>query len=142
MTSGNRDQLFAGAIPELYESYLVPMIFEPYAEDLAARVASRTLTRVLEVAAGTGVVTRRLAAALPPSAAIVATDLNPAMLDQAALVATSRAVEWRQADALQQDRKERHQERNDHFRQQAKAKPGQQQPSGRYNDAQPKQDIS
>jgi len=54
---------------------------------------------VLEIAAGTGVVTRRLASALPESVAIVATDLNPGMLDRAAATGTSRPVEWRQADA-------------------------------------------
>jgi SAM-dependent methyltransferase len=56
---------------------------------------------VLEIAAGTGVVTRALASALPESVSIVATDLNQAMLDQASLVGTKRAVEWRQADAMQ-----------------------------------------
>jgi SAM-dependent methyltransferase len=99
--SVNQDRLFAGAIPQLYESYLVPLIFEPYAVDLATRLAPRSVTRVLEVAAGTGVVTRRLAAALPASATLVATDLNQAMLDQAAATGASRAVEWRQADAMQ-----------------------------------------
>lgn len=79
----------------------MPLIFEPYATDLASRLASRPVTRVLEIAAGTGVVTRALAAALPDKASIVATDLNQAMLDQASAVGTKRAVEWRQADAMQ-----------------------------------------
>jgi len=95
------DSAFAGSIPQIYERYLVPLLFEPYAVDLSSRVAPRRPARVLEVAAGTGVVTRQLADALPPSAAIVATDLNQAMLDQAAAVGASRAVEWRQADAMQ-----------------------------------------
>jgi SAM-dependent methyltransferase len=56
---------------------------------------------VLEVAAGTGVVTRAMLASLPATTAIVATDLNQAMLDQAAAVGTRRPVEWRQADAMQ-----------------------------------------
>src|SRR5512139_2458356 len=90
------DRIFAGSIPQLYDQYMVPLIFEPYAEDLAARVALRQPTSVLEIAAGTGVVTRRLAKALPPSTSIIATDLNPAMLDHAASLGTSRAVEWRQ----------------------------------------------
>ena len=80
---------------------MVPLIFEPYATDLANRLASRPVTRVLEIAAGTGVVTRELAAALPDKVSIVATDLNQAMLDQASAVGTKRAVEWRQADAMQ-----------------------------------------
>lgn len=94
------DKIFAGSIPRLYEAYLVPLIFEPYAEDLARRVASGTPDRVLEIAAGTGVVTRRLASALPRGVSIVATDLNPSMLDMAAAVGTSRPVTWRQADAM------------------------------------------
>ncbi|WP_194722620.1 class I SAM-dependent methyltransferase [Noviherbaspirillum malthae] len=92
---------FAGNIPQLYEEYLVPLIFEPYATDLGSRVASCQPSRVLEIAAGTGVVTRQLAKNLPAGVSIVATDLSQAMLDQAAAVGVARAVEWRQADALQ-----------------------------------------
>jgi len=101
MSSPNTDKVFAGSIPKLYDSYLVPLIFEPYAADLANRLRARPLARVLEIAAGTGVVTRALASVLPESTAIVATDLNQAMLDQASAVGTKRAVEWRQADAMQ-----------------------------------------
>ena len=101
MSQPDSDKVFAGSVPKLYESHLVPLIFESYATDLARRLASRTLSRVLEVAAGTGVVTRALAAVLPPSVAIVATDLNQPMLDMAAAVGTQRPVEWRQADAMQ-----------------------------------------
>ena len=101
MSSPSTDKVFAGSIPRLYDTYLVPLIFEPYAADLANRLKARPLSRVLEIAAGTGVVTRALASALPESATTVATDLNQAMLDQAAAVGTKRAVEWRQADAMQ-----------------------------------------
>lgn len=101
MSNPDTDKVFAGQIPQLYETYLVPMIFQPYAADLAKRLASRKLSRVLEVAAGTGVVTRTLASVLPAHVAIVATDLNQAMLDQAAKAGTTRPVEWRQADATQ-----------------------------------------
>lgn len=94
------DKVFAGSIPKIYERYLVPLIFEPYAADIARRLSARRPARVLEIAAGTGVVTRALAAALP-EAAIVATDLNQAMLDQAAAIGTPRPVEWRPADAQQ-----------------------------------------
>jgi SAM-dependent methyltransferase len=97
----NTDKLFAGSIPKLYEEVLVPLIFEPYANDLVARLATRAPGRVLEVAAGTGAVTRKLATALPPSSSIVATDLNQAMIDTAVQVGTSRPVEWRQADAME-----------------------------------------
>jgi len=101
MTHANVDSAFAGSIPQFYERYLVPLIFEPYAADVASRAARRKPSRVLEVAAGTGVVTRRLAAVLAPGVSIVATDLNQPMLDHAASVGTDRPVEWRQADAMQ-----------------------------------------
>ena len=100
MTSPDGDKLFAGSIPQFYEQYMVPLIFAPYAADLASRVARRRPARVLEIAAGTGVVTRQLASVLAPEASIIATDLNQAMLDHAAAVGTARAVDWRQADAM------------------------------------------
>jgi len=100
MVSPDSDKVFTGSIPKLYDTYLVPLIFEPYAADLANRLSSMRLSRVLEIAAGTGVVTRALASALPESVSIVATDLNQAMLDQASAVGTNRPVEWRQADAM------------------------------------------
>jgi ubiquinone/menaquinone biosynthesis C-methylase UbiE len=95
------DKVFAGSIPKLYDTYLVPLIFEPYAADLVDRLRTRPLTRLLEIAAGTGVVTRALASTLPDSVSIVATDLNQAMLDHASVLGTARPVEWRQADAMQ-----------------------------------------
>jgi SAM-dependent methyltransferase len=95
------DSVFAGSVPRIYETYLVPLLFTPYAADVANRLAARSLSRVLEIAAGTGVVTRTLASALGADVSIVATDLNPAMLEQAAAVGTARAVEWRPADAMQ-----------------------------------------
>lgn len=101
MSSHGTDKLFNGSIPELYDAYLVPLIFEPYAADIVSRLASKPLTRVLEIAAGTGVVTRAMASKLPESVSIVATDLNQPMIDRAATIGTRRAVEWRQADAMQ-----------------------------------------
>jgi SAM-dependent methyltransferase len=101
MGSSGTDKVFAGSIPKFYETHLVPLLFEPYAADLVNRLASRSLSRVLEVAAGTGVVTRALASVLPERVSIVATDLNQPMLDQASALGTKRPVEWRQADAMQ-----------------------------------------
>ncbi len=101
MSNPDTDKVFTGSIPKLYETYLVPLIFEPYAADLASRLASRSLTRVLEIAAGTGVVTRALASVLSDRVALVATDLNQPMLDLASALGTKRPVEWRQADAMQ-----------------------------------------
>jgi ubiquinone/menaquinone biosynthesis C-methylase UbiE len=101
MNKPNTDTAFRGSIPALYEEYLVPMLFEPYAVDLVERLRVLNVASVLEVAAGTGVVTRAMAAALSPNVAIVATDLNQAMLDRAAQIPIRREVTWRQADAMQ-----------------------------------------
>ena len=76
MSSPQSDKNFGGSIAKFYDEFIVPLIFEPYAEDLARRLAARRLARVLEIAAGTGVVTRRLASLLPDDVSIVATDLN------------------------------------------------------------------
>jgi ubiquinone/menaquinone biosynthesis C-methylase UbiE len=95
------DKVFAGSIPENYDRYIVPLIFERYAADLAQRAASLSPGAVLEIAAGTGVVTRALAPKLSPVASYVVTDLNQAMLDYAASrQAPDSRIEWRQADAL------------------------------------------
>ena len=94
------DKVFAGSIPEIYDRLLVPLIFAPYAADLADRVARRRPDRVLETAAGTGVLTRAMAARFPPAVRIVATDLNQPMLGQAAKRQSGGSIEWRQADAL------------------------------------------
>jgi SAM-dependent methyltransferase len=96
-----RDKEFLGKVPKLYDTYLVPLIFEPYAADLVTRLEGRALSRVVEVAAGSGVVTRAMASVLPENVDIVATDLNQAMLDHATEVGTRRPVEWRRADAMQ-----------------------------------------
>lgn len=95
------DTQFAGSIPEIYDSVLVPMIFEVYANDLAERVRAAGALRVLETAAGTGALTRALDAKLPPEASIVATDLNQPMLDfNARRGPAEPRVVRRQANAL------------------------------------------
>ncbi|MGL9621488.1 methyltransferase domain-containing protein [Bradyrhizobium sp. U531] len=97
----NTDKVFAGSIPKIYDEYLVPMIFSVYAEDIARRVAARSPAVVLEIAAGTGAVTRAVAAALPPGIHYVATDLNEPMLAVAAQrQANDDRITWRQADAM------------------------------------------
>ena len=93
------DVRFSGSIPANYERYMVPLLFRPYAEVLAERAARLQPKRILETAAGTGVVTSALAKALP-DADIVATDLNQAMLDVAQTRVSSPNVTFRQADAL------------------------------------------
>jgi SAM-dependent methyltransferase len=94
------DRSFAGSIPMLYEQLLVPLIFAPYARDLAARVSAVYPRAVLELAAGTGVVTREMARGLPADCEIVASDLNQAMIDHAATIGTARPVQWCRADAM------------------------------------------
>ena len=95
------DKVFAGSIPEFYDTYLVPLIFEEYANDLAERTASVEPKTVLETAAGSGVVTRALAPRLTSDASYVVTDLNQPMLDYAASKQGSDTrITWRQADAL------------------------------------------
>lgn len=94
------DQGFTGSIPKLYDEYLVPLIFEPYAADLVNRLRSHSLGHILEIAAGTGAATRAMACGLTEGVSIVATDLNQAMLDHASAIGTRRPVEWRQADGM------------------------------------------
>jgi len=95
------DKVFAGSVPENYDRHMVPLIFEPYAADLARRAASLSPGAVLETAAGTGVVTRALAPKLSPTASYVVTDLNQPMLDHAAArQGPDSRITWRQADAL------------------------------------------
>jgi SAM-dependent methyltransferase len=74
----DRDRSWVGSMAEIYDRHLGPAVFHPFAVDLARRAAAGRARRVLEVAAGSGVVTRALVAALP-DATVVATDLNPAM---------------------------------------------------------------
>src|SRR6188508_112902 len=95
------DKVFTGSIPENYDRYMVPLIFEPYAADLARRAASLSPSAILEIAAGTGVVTRALAPKLSPGGSYVVTDLNQPMLDYAASrQAPDSRIKLRQADAL------------------------------------------
>lgn len=92
--------VFDGTIPQYYDAHLGPMFFEPYAHDLAGRPEVPSGGALLEVACGTGRVTRLLRDRLPASAHITATDLNDAMLDYARRhLPEARALTWRQADA-------------------------------------------
>ena len=92
---------FVGGIPQHYDQGLGPMIFVDYATDIAQRVATGNPARVLETAAGTGIVTRKLRDALPTGARLTATDLNPPMLDIArAKFRAGEQVEFQPADAM------------------------------------------
>lgn len=95
------DKVFAGSIPELYDRLLVPLIFEVYARDLAARAARFAPLSVLEIAAGTGALTTALASQLGAQCSILASDLNQPMLDRAATKPVLQGrVTFQQADAL------------------------------------------
>jgi ubiquinone/menaquinone biosynthesis C-methylase UbiE len=96
-----RDLVFAGALPEIYDAYLVPLIFEPYAADIARRAIEADAHSILETAAGTGVVARALTPLLSAKARYVVTDLNSPMLARAASrQAPDPRITWQQADAL------------------------------------------
>jgi ubiquinone/menaquinone biosynthesis C-methylase UbiE len=93
------DAVFSGSIPTIYDNYLGPLIFEPYAQDLANRLSALNPERVLETAAGTGIVTRAFLRSLSAGASVVATDLNQPMLDHAAKQVSSSRLSWQKADA-------------------------------------------
>ncbi len=91
---------FVGSIPENYDRYLGPVFFAPYAQDLVGRLAVGEGATVLEIACGTGIITRMLKDQLPTSVRLVATDLNQAMMDFAQRKFTAdETIEWQQADA-------------------------------------------
>lgn len=92
---------FVGSIPENYDRGLGPIFFADFAADTARRVAAFAPTRVLETCAGTGIVTRNLRDVLPAVASLIATDLNPPMLEIArAKFRPGETIEFRPADAM------------------------------------------
>ena len=91
---------FSGSIPAAYDRYLGPILFQPYAEDLAARLRMEEPGSVLELACGTGILTRVLRSKLAPGVQLIATDLNEPMFRHAATkFDTGEDVVWQQADA-------------------------------------------
>ena len=95
------DSVFSGSIPDIYDDYLVPLIFEHFAEDLAKRTAAIGPDSVLEVAAGSGVVARAVARVLGMDAGYTVTDLNASMLERAVVRQPEDArIDWRPAHAL------------------------------------------
>lgn len=94
-----QDTVFSGSIPAIYDRFMVPLVFAPYAEEVAKRARGFMPGHILETAAGTGVVTDALHRALP-DAEIVATDLNPPMLEEAARRVNAPQIRFQPADAL------------------------------------------
>jgi SAM-dependent methyltransferase len=94
---GDDDRLWLDSMAEAYDRWLGPAVFRPFAVDLARRAAHHRPDRILELAAGTGILTRELVAVLP-DAELLATDLNPAMVSLGSTRVPS--ADWEQADAL------------------------------------------
>jgi SAM-dependent methyltransferase len=95
----DRSAQFTGSIPAAYDRYLGPMLFEPYAADLVARLAVPPKAAVLELACGTGILTQRLRRALPVTVTLTATDLHEPMVAYARGKLPNAPVTWQQADA-------------------------------------------
>jgi ubiquinone/menaquinone biosynthesis C-methylase UbiE len=92
---------FSGSIPEHYDTCLGPAWFDALAIDLAQRLPAKPPGDVLEIACGTGLVTRRLRTRLDPTVRLVATDLSKPMLDYArSKLNDVKGIEWREADAV------------------------------------------
>lgn len=90
---------FAGSIPANYEKFLGPFLFEPYALDVVSRLQDKKYTTILEIACGTGRVTKHLATSVKHDT-LTATDLNQDMIEIAKGIVTSEKIKWQQADAL------------------------------------------
>src|SRR5262245_33381934 len=95
---------FVGSVPVNYDRYMGPIFFHHYADDLAERLVVTDGMRGLETACGTGIHTRRLLDRLGGRGSLVATDLNPAMIDHARALVTAPGVEWQPADATARSR--------------------------------------
>lgn len=93
---------FTGSVPKTYHAHLVPLIFEDYARDIVARLGPRTSDRILELACGTGIVTRHLVRAMPAGASLTATDLNEPMIEIARpYVGADARVTFQKANACE-----------------------------------------
>jgi ubiquinone/menaquinone biosynthesis C-methylase UbiE len=92
---------FAGSVPANYDKYLGPLLFEPYALDLIERLKNDLLQNVLEIACGTGRVTRHLLPILTHEGNLLATDLNPDMIALAKSRVIGEHIQWQVADAQQ-----------------------------------------
>lgn len=96
----DEDAKFVGSVPENYDRFLGPVLFQPYAIDLASRVNSNNSGRILELACGTGILTAALSQQLPAGSKLVATDFNEPMLSYARRkFISSDVINWLVADA-------------------------------------------
>ena len=90
---------FTGNVPLNYETYLGPLFFEPYAQDLADRLPNNKYGKILELACGTGRVTKYLVQKLREDGTLVATDLNEAMLSIGREKVADPRIQWSRVDA-------------------------------------------
>lgn len=90
---------FTGSVPANYDQYLGPVLFEPYAVDIVARIDKSNYHHVLELACGTGRVTKHLASLLQQDNHVIATDLNAAMIEVARNIVKDPKIKWMVADA-------------------------------------------
>jgi ubiquinone/menaquinone biosynthesis C-methylase UbiE len=90
---------FTGEDAEYYDQYLGPILFEPYAKYLVARIDTKSLHSILEIACGTGRVTRHLRQGLPASVKLVATDISNDMLNVARHEVDNTGIEFKAEDA-------------------------------------------
>jgi ubiquinone/menaquinone biosynthesis C-methylase UbiE len=86
---------------QVYEDYLVPHMFRPFARDLVRRAAPQPRERVLDVGCGTGVVARLAAPHVGSAGSVTGIDPNAAMLAVARQCAADEglAIVWHEGDA-------------------------------------------
>jgi len=90
---------FEGSIPGVYERCMVPVFFVPYARNLAASLDLGEGAQILELACGTGVLTRTLLSSARRPFSLTATDLNDAMLELAKQQVPDGDIRWQHVDA-------------------------------------------
>ena len=91
---------FGGAVSQNYEDYLGAFLFEPFAVDLAASLNFDGVSKVLELACGSGRLTKHIANALPANVEFTATDLSADMISVAKAKVTSGRIIWATADMM------------------------------------------
>ncbi len=90
---------FSGSIPDHYDQYLGPLFFEPYAIEVSKRIDVSAIEIALELASGTGRLTKHLRKVLSPKAKLVASDISPDMLGVAKEKLKNENIEWQIIDA-------------------------------------------
>jgi ubiquinone/menaquinone biosynthesis C-methylase UbiE len=95
----SQPNFFEASVALNYEKYTGPATLEPFALDLAGRLNDETLKNVLEIACGTGRVTRHLVQHIPPRGTLIATDISADMIEVARSVVTNEKISWQVADA-------------------------------------------